>query len=62
MITGAGEVTACQQAPVAILVPLGPEGGAGMLPGAAGVAGAEVVAEYKGRTLLVDKFAPLFGA
>ena len=48
--------------PPLIAVPLGPDGGAGQLPGHEGVAGPEVIAEVKGRTLLVDRFASMFDA
>jgi NADH dehydrogenase FAD-containing subunit len=44
----------------AIAVPIGPAGGAGQLPGADGIAGADVVAQLKGRTLLVERFQELF--
>lgn len=39
-----------------ILVPLGPNGGAGQLPGEAGILGAAEVAEKKGRSLLLENF------
>jgi NADH dehydrogenase FAD-containing subunit len=60
-ITGEGEQEAYEQFPPLIAVPLGPEGGAGQLPGHEGVAGPEVIAEVKGRALLVERFGPLFG-
>lgn len=41
-------------------VPLGPEGGAGQLPGQDGVAGPEVIAEVKGRAMLVERFGAMF--
>ena len=44
-----------------IAVPIGPEGGAGQFPGHEGIAGPEVVAEVKGRHLMVDRFATMFG-
>ena len=59
-ITGEGEVAAYQKPPVAVLVPLGPEGGAGQLPGADSIAGPELASELKGRTLMVDAFAAMF--
>jgi hypothetical protein len=34
-----------------IAIPLGPEGGAGQLPGQEEIAGAEVIAELKGRDM-----------
>ncbi|ROT34054.1 FAD-dependent oxidoreductase [Micromonospora sp. HM5-17] len=63
LITGAGDVSAYQPMPPVIIVPLGPEGGAGLLPGMAeGVAGPEVAAEIKGRTMLVDRYLEMFDA
>ncbi|MGP3911319.1 hypothetical protein [Nonomuraea sp. 10N515B] len=45
-----------------ILVPLGPEGGAGQLPGHDGIVGSEVTAEIKGRAMLVERSAASFDA
>lgn len=45
----------------AIAVPIGPQGGAGQLPGREGIVGPDVVAELKGRHLLVDRMAARFG-
>jgi NADH dehydrogenase FAD-containing subunit len=59
LIAGA-ELTAYERFPAVIAVPLGPEGGAGQLPGADGIAGPEVIAELKGRTMLIDHYAALF--
>jgi hypothetical protein len=39
----------------------GPDGGAGQFPGQDGIAGPDVVAEAKGRHLLVDRMAARFG-
>ncbi|GAA1018031.1 dehydrogenase [Acrocarpospora pleiomorpha] len=60
-ITGAGEQAAYQQVPPMVIVPLGPEGGAGQLPGQ-GVFGAETAAGIKGRELFVDVYAGMFDA
>jgi NADH dehydrogenase FAD-containing subunit len=62
LITGAGELATYQRSPTVIAVPLGPEGGAGQLPGHDGIAGPEMIAGIKGRTMLVDSFATLFDA
>ena len=62
MITGEGEQTTYTRFPPAIAIPLGPEGGAGQFPGSDGIAGAELVAERKGRDMLVDRFEQLFNA
>jgi apoptosis-inducing factor 2 len=61
-ITGEGEPASYTRFPAVIAVPLGPEGGAGQLPGVEGIAGPEVIAEVKGRTLRVESFDELFGA
>ncbi|GAA4070389.1 FAD-dependent oxidoreductase [Actinomadura miaoliensis] len=47
----------------AILLPLGPNGGVGQAPSPDGpsLLPAEVISEYKGRELLVGRFAELFG-
>jgi NADH dehydrogenase FAD-containing subunit len=44
-----------------IVVPIGPEGGAGQFPGQDEILGPDVVAEVKGRDMMVDRFAELFG-
>ncbi|MFD0900262.1 FAD-dependent oxidoreductase [Actinomadura sediminis] len=47
-----------------ILLPLGPDGGVGQMPGADGTAmplPAAQVGEYKGRAMMTDVFAELFG-
>jgi NADH dehydrogenase FAD-containing subunit len=45
----------------AIVVPIGPEGGAGQFPGQQEVVGREVVSDVKGRHMMVDRYAELFG-
>jgi NADH dehydrogenase FAD-containing subunit len=45
----------------AIVVPIGPEGGSGQLPGQDGITSSEMVASLKGRDLMVDRFAETFG-
>ena len=46
---------------VAIAVPIGPSGGAGQFPGQDEIVGSEIIAEAKGRDLMVDRFSELFG-
>jgi NADH dehydrogenase FAD-containing subunit len=46
---------------VGIAVPIGPNGGAGQLPGQDGIVSSEVIADLKGRELMVDHFTELFG-
>ena len=60
LITGEGELTKYERWPTAIVVPLGPEGGAGQLPGHDGIAGPEMASGIKGRAMLVDDNAALF--
>ena len=62
LITGEGELEAYEPMGAVILVPLGPEGGAGQLPGVEGIVGPEVAAEVKGRNMLVDTKAAMFDA
>ncbi|MEV4753532.1 FAD-dependent oxidoreductase [Micromonospora sp. NPDC049559] len=57
-ITGEGERKAYEPGPIAIILPLGPEGGAGQFP--TGVVGPEQAAAIKGRDMLLDKFGELF--
>jgi apoptosis-inducing factor 2 len=59
-ITGEGDPATYEILPPMIVVPLGPEGGAGQLP--TGLFGPEQAAEIKGRSMLVDRYAELFDA
>lgn len=59
LITGEGELTCYEpDQQLRIVVPLGPEGGAGQL-GAEDVMAAEAVADIKGRDLMIDRFVTL---
>jgi NADH dehydrogenase FAD-containing subunit len=58
LITGAGELTSYKTFPPMIAIPLGPEGGAGLLGD--GVADAATIADLKGRHMGTDHFAALF--
>jgi apoptosis-inducing factor 2 len=60
-MTGA-ELTPWERFPAAIAIPLGPEGGAGQLPGQEEIAGPEVISELKGRDMLIDGYGSLFDA
>ncbi|MFK3980245.1 NAD(P)/FAD-dependent oxidoreductase [Micromonospora sp. NPDC050397] len=62
LITGEGQTTAYVAPGPMILVPLGPDGGAGMLPWIEGVAGPEAASEIKGRGMLVDTYSAQFDA
>jgi NADH dehydrogenase FAD-containing subunit len=61
LITGDGDLWSYQPMPPAILLPLGPEGGVGQIPGQDGVVPAEVVAEFKGRAMFVDRYVEILG-
>jgi apoptosis-inducing factor 2 len=58
---GRSDLADYQPMGVAIVVPIGPTGGAGQFPGHDEVIGRETVAEVKGRDLMVDRFTELFG-
>ena len=61
LAAGNRELAEYQSMGTAIAVPIGPTGGAGQFPGQSEIVGREVVADVKGRHLMVDKFAQLFG-
>jgi apoptosis-inducing factor 2 len=61
LITGEGDLAAYEPAAPGILVPIGPNGGAGQRPGADELIAAEQVAEAKGRDMMVDRFSALLG-
>jgi apoptosis-inducing factor 2 len=58
---GRSDLTNYESMGVAIAVPIGPNGGAGQFPGQDEVVGSEVIAEAKGRDMMVDRFSELFG-
>jgi NADH dehydrogenase FAD-containing subunit len=58
---GAAGLTAYARAAPAIVVPVGPAGGAGQRAGVDELLAAEVVAELKGRDMMVERFAGMFG-
>ncbi len=62
LITGAGGLTRYQPPPAAIIVPVGPDGGAGQRPDSTDLVPAEVVAQLKGRDMMVQRFAELLRA
>ncbi|MFC4585218.1 NAD(P)/FAD-dependent oxidoreductase [Sphaerisporangium corydalis] len=61
LISGEGELAEYVPMGPAIAVPLGPKGGAGEFPGQDGVVPGSVVADVKGRHMLVDPLVELFG-
>jgi NADH dehydrogenase FAD-containing subunit len=58
LITGTAELTSYQTFPPMIAIPLGPDGGAGLLGD--GIADAATIANLKGRHMGTDHFAALF--
>ncbi|MDT4926674.1 MAG: apoptosis-inducing factor 2 [Pseudonocardiales bacterium] len=58
---GRTDLTEYESMGAAIAVPIGPTGGAGQFPGQEGIVGPEVIAEVKGRDLMVDPIGELFG-
>jgi NADH dehydrogenase FAD-containing subunit len=61
LVNGDRDLTAYQPFGPAIMVPIGPEGGSGQLPGQEDLASREMVATVKGRDLMVDRFAEVLG-
>ena len=61
LISGAKELQTYRSLGPVIAITIGPEGGAGQLPGHDGVAGPEVIAQAKGRTMMVDRYAEILG-
>jgi apoptosis-inducing factor 2 len=62
LITGDGGLARYQPPPPGIIVPIGPGGGAGQRADTADLVPAEVVAQLKGRDMMVQRFAELLGA
>ena len=58
---GGSELADYESMGVAIAVPIGPTGGAAQFPGQDEVVGREIVADVKGRDMMVDRFSELFG-
>ena len=61
MINGDHDLAPYEPYGTAIVVPIGPEGGSGQLPGQEELASREMVAEVKGRDLMVGRYAETFG-
>jgi apoptosis-inducing factor 2 len=60
-ITGEGETATYAASPPAIVLPLGPTGGASQLPGR-GVVDAGMTSQIKGQSLLIDMYRGMFDA
>jgi hypothetical protein len=61
LITGEGELARYEPPAASIIVPIGPDGGAGQRAGIDDLLPAETVAELKGRDMMVGRFAELLG-
>ena len=61
-LTGTGEYTSYTPGPPVIILPLGPTGGAGQLPGRDDIAPAELVSQAKGRDMMIDRYTQLLDA
>jgi apoptosis-inducing factor 2 len=61
LIDGETDLTPYQPSPPGIIVPIGPERGSGQRPGSDDLVAPEVVAQAKGRDMMVDRFAELLG-
>jgi NADH dehydrogenase FAD-containing subunit len=61
LAAGRSDLADYQQMGAGIAVPIGPTGGAGQFPGNDAVIGRETIIDIKGRDLMVDAFAQLFG-
>jgi NADH dehydrogenase FAD-containing subunit len=62
MVSGDKDLADYQPYGPAIVIPIGPEGGSGQLPGQEELASREMVSSVKGRDLMVDRFAEILGA
>jgi NADH dehydrogenase FAD-containing subunit len=61
LITGEGQLAAWEPGPGVIIVPIGPDGGSGQLPGNDELAAPELISKLKGRDMMVDRYAELLG-
>jgi NADH dehydrogenase FAD-containing subunit len=61
LIAGEAGLTSYQPSAPGIIVPVGPEGGSGQRPDTEELVGSDVVAQLKGRDMMVDRFATLLG-
>ena len=61
LITGEGTMAEAPMTPPAIVLPLGPEGGAGQRPNQEQLLGPSEVAAIKGRDMMIDRYAQFLG-
>jgi NADH dehydrogenase FAD-containing subunit len=60
-LAGRSDLSAYQPMGPGIVVPIGPNGGAGQFPGQDEIVGPDLVADVKGRDMMVDPLQELFG-
>ena len=60
MVNGGDDLATYEPFGTAIMVPIGPEGGSGQLPGQEELTSREMVASVKGRDLMVDRYQEFF--
>jgi apoptosis-inducing factor 2 len=61
LASGSDDLVGYEPMGPAIAIPIGPTGGAGQFPGQIEIVGAQVIADRKGRDMMVEPFAALFG-
>ena len=61
LIAGNADLTPYEPSQPVIIVPIGPDGGSGQLPGSDDLASPERVAQAKGRDMMVGRFTELLG-
>jgi apoptosis-inducing factor 2 len=61
LMAGDAPLTEYQPLAPGIIIPIGPDGGSGQRPDTAELVAPEVVAQLKGRDMMVDRFATMFG-
>ena len=61
LVDGRADLAAYKPYGPAIIVPIGPEGGSGQLPGQEELSSRETVATIKGRDLMADRYAEILG-
>lgn len=61
LITGDGDLTTYEPSQPSIIVPIGPQGGSGQRAGSDDLVPAEIVAQAKGRDMMIGRFIELLG-
>lgn len=61
LAAGSADLVDYHSVGTAIVIPIGPGGGAGQFPGQDEIVGRDIVSTVKGRHMMVDRYAELFG-